>query len=127
MRAAADLGVELVLLSAPNAAANVGPGWFDAVVAAARASYPGVAATGVLDCGDAPGDALAALRHGIKAIRYDGSSRRKMEEIAQQYGARVFRDRPQSLDLPAVERGGGDLSAACHAWLAASPGCGKGS
>ena len=69
LAAAAEAGVPVVLVSAPWAAAAVGAPWFLAVVATARAAFPAVAAEAVLDCGDAPGLALAALRLGAGVVR----------------------------------------------------------
>jgi alkanesulfonate monooxygenase SsuD/methylene tetrahydromethanopterin reductase-like flavin-dependent oxidoreductase (luciferase family) len=117
LAAAAALGVCVTVISAPNAAQAVGPGWFDAVIAAAQARYPDVRVTAILDCGDAPGHALAALRHGVKAIRYNGPSAAQIDDIAAQSGAVLFRERPESLDLYDKEVAGLDLFVACRDWL----------
>lgn len=117
LAAAAALGVRVTVISAPDAAQAAGPGWFDAVVAAARTRYPEVEVTAILDCGDAPGDALAAIRHGLKAIRYDGPVSAQIGDIATRAGAVLFRERPVSLDLHEKEIAGLDLSAACRDWL----------
>ncbi len=117
LAAGAALGVCVTVISAPNAADAAGPGWFEAVIAAARTRYPDVAVTAILDCGDAPGHALAAIRHGLKAIRYDGPATAQIGDIAAQAGAVVFRERPASLDLYDTEVAGQDLLAACREWL----------
>lgn len=114
--AAADaLGVPVTLLSAPSGAAYAGPGWFRAVAKHACAAYPGVAVTAVLDCGDMAGHALAALREGVMAIRFDGDTADKIADIAGQYGALVVAERPEALDLAAVADR--DMTGACAAWL----------
>ena len=117
LAAAAALGVCVTIISAPNAAEAAGPGWFEAVIATARKRYPNVAVTAILDCGDAPGHALAAIRHGVKAIRYDGPAPDQINDIAAQAGALVFRQRPEALDLYAMEVAGLDLSVGCRDWL----------
>jgi len=114
LAAAAALGKPVTLLSAPGAASYAGPGWFRAVVEQARATHPDAEAVAVLDCGDRPGHALAALREGVTAIRFSGRTAGKIEDIVAQYGALVVRDRPEALDLHEVS---GDPAAACRAWL----------
>lgn len=116
--AAADaLSCPLILLSAPDSAAAAGPAWFRSLVEQARSDHPEAAPTAVLDCGRLPGYALAALREGVRAIRYDGPARDRIADIAAQYGATVLEQRPDSLDLGEVEASGGDLQAACREWL----------
>ena len=115
LAAADELGVPVTLISAPDAAAYAGPGWFRAVAEQACAAHPGVEVTAVLDCGDMTGHALAALREGVVAIRFAGDTSGKIEDIAGQYGALVIAGRPEALDLANVaER---DMMAACKAWL----------
>ncbi len=114
LAAAEALGVPVTLLSAPGAAAYAGPGWFRAVVDKARAAHPDAEVTPVLDCGDMPGHALAALRDGVTAIRFAGATADKVAEIAEQCGARVIRERPEALDLQGVA---GNPAAACRDWL----------
>lgn len=116
LAAAAALGVPVTLLSAPGAASYAGAGWFRAVVEQAQAAHPDAEAVALLDCGDQPGHALAALREGVTAIRFSGITADKIEDIAARYGARMVRDRPESLDLQEVS---GDPIAACRAWLGA--------
>ena len=115
--AAAELGVAVTLISAKGAAGYAGPSWFRAVVEQARAGHPEVDVTAVLDCGDMPGYALAALRDGIVAIRFSGDTADKIADIAAQCGAQVIAERPEALDLAAVERKGRDLVRACREWL----------
>ncbi len=112
--AASALGVSVTLISAPGAAGYAGPAWFRAVVEKARGGHPDVAATAILDCGDMPGHALAALRAGVRIVRFAGPTADKIADIARQYGAAVFAERPEALDLDGVA---GDRVAACRKWL----------
>lgn len=109
----------MILLSAPGAAAYAGAGWFRALIDEARARYPGASMSSILDCASASGDALAALREGIKVIRFGGSQKvnNKIADIAKQLGASVITRRPRSLDLMDVEAANTDLAVACRAWL----------
>jgi len=116
LSAARAVGRGVTLRSAPGAAAWLGPRFFKAMTDAARAEYPEVAADAVLDCGDAPGHALAALRAGIPAVRLVAPKpvRDKVADIAGQCGARLDRDRRRPLDLFDLP----EPEAACRAWLA---------
>jgi hypothetical protein len=116
LQAAGDCGVAVVLLSPPYGAASLGIGWFKAMAELARAAFPQVDAAFVLDCGDRADHVQAAFRDGLRDVCFTGPAaiRRKLEDIAAQYGARLRRRRPAALDLPA----GGDAVAACRAWLA---------
>jgi len=72
----------------------------------------------VLDCGDAPGMVLAALRQGLKRVRFDGTDAvaERLAEIAAQCGAAIERTAPApALDL----LGRDDPEATCRAFLAA--------
>jgi hypothetical protein len=116
LTAAASLGVPVVLLSPPGAAAYMGAGYFRALVERALATQPGVAATAVLDCGDAAGHAMGALREGLKALLFKGADEvaARLADIAGRSGAVLLREPPPALDL-AGER---DPLAACRRWLA---------
>ncbi len=117
LRAAAAHGVPVTLSSAPGAAGYAGPEWFRQLIAAATAEHPAAQVTAVLDCGTAPGHALAALRAGLKAIRFeaDPAVGKRIAELAAHYGARVAPAAGDALDLAAAV----DPDAACHAWLGA--------
>ncbi|MBB3263810.1 hypothetical protein FHW79_001406 [Azospirillum sp. OGB3] len=112
---AADLGVPLLLVSAPGAAASAGAGWFAAVVERAATRYPSVAITAVLDCADRPGDALGALTCGIDGVLFTGRAdvAERLADIAAQRGARLLTALPAALDL----RGTRDPRRACRDWL----------
>ena len=117
LAAAESVGAKVVLLSAPDAAANVGPGWFDAVVTLAAGRFPAANYVALLDCGDAPGDAMAALRHGFKQIRYAGPRQAAISDIARELKAKVVVSRPDALDLQTIELDGNNLADACRFWL----------
>ena len=87
-------GHGVTLISAHGAAASGGPGWFMAVVETVAGDYPDVDILSILDCGDRPGDALAALRAGWKTIVYTGPAAAKIADIANQLDATVLRKRP---------------------------------
>ncbi len=116
VQAAHERGVRLVLVSAPDAGGYAGAAWFDQVVRQAAADHPDVAVTAVLDCGDAPGHVLAALRQGVKAVRFTGdpSLAERLADIASAYAATVTTAPVEALDL----RGTRDALAACRDWLA---------
>ena len=62
----------MTVISAPGGGSYAGPGWFNAVVEKAQAEFPDVAVTAILDCDDASGHVLGALRAGVKAVRFTG-------------------------------------------------------
>lgn len=115
LTAAAGLGVPVVLLSPPGAAAYMGAGYFRALVAQALARQPGATATAVLDCGDAAGDVMAALREGLKSVVFTGPDKvaARLADIARQSGSALLRDRSAALDLA----GEPEPLAACRRWL----------
>jgi hypothetical protein len=80
------------LLSAPGAASYAGCGWWRALVEAARAKYPDVPCTDVLDCADGTGQALAALRIGLTRLVLwpDAPGREAIVTIAQSLGGFVL-------------------------------------
>jgi hypothetical protein len=112
---AADLGVPLLLLSEPGAAAHAGSGWFRELVANAAAAHPGVAHAAVLDCGERAGDAQGALADGIACILFTGRPdvAARLADVAAQKDALVLTERPPALDL----RGRPGAALVCRAWL----------
>ncbi len=110
-----EMGVGVTLLSAPSAAAYVGAVVFRDMVAAARKAYPNVVVTAVLDCGDDPGLALGAMRHGIGAVSISNipEIRAKLKDIADQRGVLVYEEEGPVLDLVDMT----DPLAALRAWL----------
>ncbi|MFQ5775893.1 MAG: class II fructose-bisphosphate aldolase [Kiloniellaceae bacterium] len=114
--AAADLGVPVTLASAPGAAAYLGAPWFRELVALAVAEQPEVEVRAVLDCGDKPGHVLAALRQGVKRVRFTGrgSTAAMLAALAAEHGAELVTGRMRALDLLDEP----DPRAACRRWLA---------
>ena len=60
--------ITLELWSAKNGACSLGSAWFSEIINIVQKEFPDLAIVGVLDCGDAVGSALAALRQGITCI-----------------------------------------------------------
>lgn len=120
VREAAAAGADVELWSPPDGARSLGVGYWAALDrAVAKAAEPGRAAT-VLDCGDAPGFALAALREGLStvhvAVRAD--VREKLASIAEGCGAALHPGPAPQLDL----RDRLDPAASCRAALRIPPG-----
>ena len=121
LAAAAALGVPVTLASAPGAAGYAGPAWFGEVIAAARRDYPSVPVTAVLDCGDAPGHVMAAIRRAMSpgneplVLRFNGDPARDpaLQEMAAAAGLRLTRGLEPGLDL----RQARDPVESCRAWL----------
>jgi hypothetical protein len=90
----------VVLLSAPGAAGSLGAAWFQAIIAASVAASPGVPHLAVLDCADAPGQALAAIRAGLRAVVLAPCpASAAVDAAAADCGAAVWTARPPALDL----------------------------
>ncbi len=94
-------GAPMTLLSAPGAALFAGCLWWREVVCQAHEIVPGSGATDVLDCADASGLALSALRIGQKAIVLleAAPGHAVVVAIAENLGARVLSAAPPALDL----------------------------
>ena len=102
LSAALRTGSTVTLLSPPEAAASLGIDYFNAMLATAGERVPGASFEAVLDCGDAPGLALAALAAGVSVIRLSAGEEtlRRLDSIAESLGARVLREWPaEPLDL----------------------------
>ena len=102
VRAALAPHQPVILLSAIGAALYAGVGWWMALVALGRAEFPDAVISDLLDCADAPGRAMEALRSGQQHIRLDpGPAWARVAAAAQTMGAKVHADRPSALDLGA--------------------------
>ena len=102
LAAASDAGRAVVLLSAPDAGIYAGPGWFKALVQAARAAVPNATFSAMLDCGDDAGAAQGAIRGGIAAVIFTGRAdvAERLAAIAASAGLRLLTRRPDAaLDL----------------------------
>lgn len=112
---AAELGVPVTLASAPGAAGYLGALWFRELIALAAAEHPEAEVSTVLDCGDKPGHVMAALRQGLKTLRFTGrkSTAETLSALAAAYGATLMTGPLPAHDLL------GQLKpeAVCHLWL----------
>jgi hypothetical protein len=95
----------VALLSAPGAAGSLGPGWFLALVVQAAAARPGVPHRAILDCADAPGQALAALRAGLGWLVLDPGCPgfAAVVAAAAERNAVILQGRPPALDLGSLD------------------------
>jgi hypothetical protein len=88
LAAAAELGCAIRLRSAPGAAAYAGVGYLEALGAAVGHEI-------LIDCGDDPGIAMAALRAGCRRLAFAGAAAtaRRLGEMAEQAGAILVHER----------------------------------
>src|SRR5262245_42153267 len=89
LQARAD-GTAPTLVTPEDAASFYGAGYLAALQERARKEFADVTFTLVVDCGDAPGHALACLRAGVKCISMDPPND-KIADIARQMGAELVR------------------------------------
>jgi len=87
---ARESGASPTLVTPEDAAAFYGAGYLAALQDKARAQFPDVAFKLIVDCGDAPGYALACLRAGVKLISMREHNE-KVADIARQMGAELVR------------------------------------
>ena len=90
LQAARADGSSPTLVTPEDAASFYGAGYLAALQERARQEFPDVAFTLVVDCGDAPGYALACLRAGVKTICMNPLNE-KIADIALQMGAELVR------------------------------------
>ena len=97
--AATEVNRPIFVLSAPDSGIYAGPGWFKALVDAARKAVPEANAMFILDCGDDAGAAQGAIRAGIEALIFSGRTdvAERLAEIATARGARLLTTRPIAL------------------------------
>jgi hypothetical protein len=117
-RAALAHGHPLTLLSAEAAALYAGCAWWRALTQAARAEFPMLPTADLLDCADASGQALAALRIGLLhlILTPDAPARPRVAAIVANLGGTLLPARPPALDLadPADRR-------RLHEWARTQP------
>lgn len=94
-------GRPTLLLSAPEAAGHAGCLWWRELAQAARAACPATPCQDALDCGAAPGLAMAALRAGLTLLILspDCPAFAAVQAAARAQGAVVLPARPPALDL----------------------------
>jgi hypothetical protein len=100
-RAALRPGRPVTLLSSRGAALFAGCLWWRALVEQARAEFPAVDVADVLDCADAPGHAMAALRIGQRLLVLDAAcpAWARVAAAAATLGATLLARAPPALDL----------------------------
>ncbi len=86
-------GTAPILITPEDAASFYGAGYLGALQERAKREFPDVAFTLIVDCGDAPGYALACLRAGVKRISMS-TPNDKIADIARQMGAELVRRPP---------------------------------
>jgi len=112
-------GLPATLLSAPGAALAGGCLWWRELVAAARQAVPGTPCEDILDCADAPGRAMAALRIGQTFLILDPAcpAFAAVAAAAATLGARILATRPRSLDFGPLDLRGAHGEARLRRWL----------
>lgn len=108
-RAALAPGLPVILLSATGAVMSGGCLWWRAVVTDAARQHPATPCIDILDCADAPGLAMGALREGqMRLILWPHTlAFPAVAAAADAIGAMVLPTRPPALDL--AERGAARL------------------
>src|SRR5690242_16105217 len=94
LEAARKSGQAPTLITPEDAASFYGAGYLSALEQRARTEFPDVCFTLIVDCGDAPGYALACLRAGVKTISMaplDDQIHDRIADIARQMGAELVR------------------------------------
>ena len=109
LRIATAPGRPVTLLSGPGAAIYAGCGWWRALMALGAGDNPDI-----IDCADAPGRAMEALRAGCRLLVLDPAAPawKLVESRAAAAGATLLATRPAALDL--AKPGAGRL---LDAWL----------
>ncbi len=112
------MGRQVELWSAVGAAAYLGPLYWQKLIEQAQAQHPDTEFIAVLDCAERPGDVLAALRQGLRALCFSGREdvAQKLREIARAAGALLYHQRPEALDLRDIT----DPAQACRVWFGAA-------
>ncbi len=100
-RAAVAAGQPVTLLSARGAALYAGPLWWRELVRQCCEHGAGQPITDLLDCADAPGLALGAIRAGLRGLVLspDAPGFAAVAAIAQAEGLILLPGRPPALDL----------------------------
>ncbi|MBL8660042.1 MAG: hypothetical protein JNM75_09850 [Rhodospirillales bacterium] len=114
--ASAAFDIPLTVWMREDTAAGYGAAVIGWIFAIARAAHPEAAVRVAVDCGDAPGLALALMRRGIDRVSLVGSEAMltRVAAIAAGYGAALAPVPPDALDLLGVD----NPKKACASWLA---------
>ena len=123
-KAALAPGLPVTLLSAPGAALFAGCLWWREIVIAACTGYPNTAVPNtsvidILDCADASGMAMGALRSGVLRLVLwrEAPGWAGVAAVAEHEGGFVLPRAPDALDL--AQR---NATRKLHAWLQISAG-----
>ncbi len=113
-RTALSVGLPVTLLSAEGAVIYAGSAWWRALIKRATAEFPDVPCENILDCADASGLALGALRIGQRRIILDPTAPgwAEVAATATTLGCEVLCNRPPALDM--AQRG---AARRLHDWL----------
>lgn len=114
-RAALGSGQSVTIWSALGASSYMGPRWFFEIIRMVRSEFPSLDISGIFDCGDQPGDALAAIETGIEALALTGepSTIRRIKGIADQANVNLHSRPSHKLDLAKCP----DAEACCKRWF----------
>ncbi len=101
VRTVLALRLPVTLLSAPGAALYAGCGWWRALIQQTLAEHPGTPIADILDCADASGLALGALRMGQRRIVLHAAAPGwdAVAAIAASLDGEVSTSRPPCLDM----------------------------
>lgn len=118
LAAGAASGRPVIVLSGASAGAYAGATWLLVLVRQCQATFPDVPLTVMLDCGDRAGDALAALKAGVRDVIFTGhpGAAQRLAKIAAQRDAQLHAHRPPALDLVDVR----NPAAAALEWATAA-------
>jgi hypothetical protein len=116
-RAALAPGLPVTLLSAPGAAGFAGCIWWQQLVTTASRQHPGTQAMDILDCADASGLAMGALREGVCRLVLwpNAPAWNAVAAIAARQAGFVLPQPPPALDLK-----GRNAIRRLHSWLLGS-------
>lgn len=105
LAAANEVHKPVVLWSAPGAGCYAGAGWWCGLLDQLKQAQPDQGHyTSILDCSDAPGFAMAAIRAQVPGIYFCGMPEitQKLSDMARAQGLGLFTVRPAALDLAAA-------------------------
>ncbi len=100
-RAVFATGCQATLISGRGAGWYAGAAWWVALIDVARESAAAGQLHHILDCADAPGAAVSALRLGQRLLVLDADcpAFARVAAMARDLGAEVLTERPPCLDL----------------------------